>query len=242
MWTDFCRFASGNTAVKHVLSFMLLLAFQTRDVQSQASNPESVATPPRPELVVLMDTNADQQKVFAVEQSLALDLVQRLGDEGFYFSVISFGANGSRQIESGIAADTTLNAIRDLAPEPGHKKKVAPPELYNALIAGQAAFGRSSGQRAILVISGGQDDLDGKRFKQIKSAFRTQKISCHVAVVSWHPLYGTKGIQVRGFYLHDIARATHGKYVELGKNQKKVQAAVEKLVGRILQGEKTNVR
>lgn len=243
MWTSLFGSISGHRAARRVLAlFALLLLFRIRELQSQASSPESVPPDAKSELVVLVDINADQQKVFAVEQSLATDVVRRLGEKGFSFSLISFGADGSRQIESAVATDTTLTAIRDLSLEAGHKKEVAPPEAYEALINGQAAFSHDASERALLIISGGRENLDGKRSKHIKSSLRAQKIACHVAIVSWHPLYGTKGIQVRGFYLHDLARTTHGKYVELGKSQKKVQPAAQKLVERILQVQKTRVQ
>lgn len=243
MWTSLFASRSVNRAIKRVLAlFVLSLIFQLPELQSQASSPKSMPPPGKPELVLLVDINADQEKVFAVEQSLALDIVQRLGEEGFSFSLVSFGADGSRPMESGVGTDTTLQAIRDLSLEPGDKKEVLPTRLFEALIAGQAIFSHSASERAVLVISGGGDDLDGKRFKQIKSSLRTQKIACHVAIVSWHPLYGAKGMQVRGFYLHDLARSTHAKYVELGRNHKKVEAAVERLVERILQGEGVHAR
>lgn len=243
MWTSLSAPINGNHATKRVLAlFVLLLLFQIRALHSQASSPKSVPAPTKPELVVLVDINADQEKVFAVEQSLAIGIVERLGEKGFCFSLIMFGVDGSKQIESGAGTDTTLHAIRDLTLEPGDKKKVFPTKLYEALIAGQAVFSDGASERSVLVISGGRDDLDGKRFKQIKSSLRTQKIACHVAIVSWHSLYGTKGMQVRGFYLHDLARSTHGKYVELGKSQKKVPVAVQRLVERILQGEEARAR
>lgn len=243
MWTSLFASISSNGARKRIFAlFLLLLLLQIRELQSQVSSPERVPPLTKPELVVLVDINADQEKVFAVEQSLAIDIVEGLGEKGFSFSLIIFGLDGLKQIESEVGTENTLSAIRGLTLEPAQKKKVASPALYAALVAGQAAFGHSASQRAILVISGGRDDLDGKRFKQIKSSLRTQKIACHVAIVSWHSLYGTKGMQVRGFYLHDLARSTHGKYVELGKSQKKVPVAVQKLVERILQEEETNVR
>lgn len=243
MWTNFCALR-GKSATKQVsVFFVLLLLFQSQELQSQASSPESVLPPARPELVVLMDINADQEKVFAVEQSLALKVVHTLGDERFSLSLISFGAGRPSEIKSNVGSGEILKAIRDLTLEAAvRRRNIAPPEMYEALLEGQAAFSHDAQERAILVISGGRDDLDGKRFKQIRSGFRAQNIVCHAAVVSGPPLYGTKGIQERGFYLHDLAAKTHGKYVEVGKSQRKVQAAVRKLVDRILQGEEPRVR
>jgi hypothetical protein len=86
MWTNLRAFASVNTAAKRVLPFMVLLALQRRYVQSQTSSPEGVAAPTRPELVVLMDINPDQEKVMA--GSLAINVVQKLGEKGFSFSLI----------------------------------------------------------------------------------------------------------------------------------------------------------
>lgn len=236
MWISFCAFLSSTALRNRVLAIMVFVAlFPSRRLHGQEASPGGMNHPTRPKLVVLIDINADQKKVFAVEQNLASEVIERLDKRGFSFSLITFGTAGSDEIKSKVGADEAQNAIQELAVEVAPRENDGAPHLYEALATGIAALRTDMSEREMLVISGGGDDLGGKRLKQIRSALRGEHIVLHVAVVSWHPLYGTKGLQVRGFYLHDLAHSTHGKYVELGRNQKKVQRAVQKLVARMLQ-------
>jgi len=243
MWISLGITVIRNAAQKQALIFTpVLILLLGGHFQGQSPKPEGMPRRVRPELVLLIDINHDQEKVFRVEQSLALEVVHKLAENGSLFSVITFRSGGPSEIKSEVPADEALAAIKDLILEVSRKENTAPPKLYEALIVAESAFSHDASGRAVLVISGGREDLDGKRFKHIRSAFITQQIACHVAIVSSHPLYGTKGIQVRGFYLHDLARETRGKYVELGTNEKKVQPAVQKLTEQILQQEQAHVR
>jgi len=214
------------------LFFLLLILNTSPQCQTVAPNPAAQA--PLSQIVLLIDINADQDKVFALEKLLAQDMLCHLRRQGFVFPVIAFGPHGSRVINSGTDPDETLAAIRNLSLEAGEERSSAAPHLYQALQAATRNFNSDRKSKALLVISGGREDMSYKEFKTIRSTLSTNQIVCHVAIVSSHALYGTRAIQVRGFYLRNLAAKTHGKYVELGKREDQVLAVVAKLTERIL--------
>jgi hypothetical protein len=89
-----------------------------------------------------------------------------------------------------------------------------------------------------LVISEGNDYFPAKTFEQTISRARQLQIACYTVMVADHTLYGTKGIQRYGYQLRRLAGKTHGRYVEVGANQKKTIRSADELSKQILgQGE-----
>ena len=65
-------------------------------------------------LVVLLDINPNQKKVLPVELALAEGVIQKLGQPGNAFSVITFGSKSPTLLKSGVQASEAVAAIRDI--------------------------------------------------------------------------------------------------------------------------------
>ena len=107
-------------------------------------------------------------------------------------------------------------------------------QLYDALNLAFGQFADDDRAKSLLVISEGNDFFPGKTFKQTVSRARQLQVTLDIAMVASHPLRGTKSIQIYGFDLRRLAGKTHGRYVEVGDQQKKVSRSVDRLSESIL--------
>lgn len=185
------------------------------------------------QLVVLLDTNPHQKEVLRMELALAEGVIERLGQPGNVFSIITFGSQPPALLKSRVQADEAIAAIRNVTLEQT-KEKYFSVHLYDALNLAFSQFTNDPRPKSILVISEGNDYFPGKTFKQTVFQARQLQVTFDIALVADHAFYGTKGIQRYGFDLRRLVGKTHGRYVEVGGGQKKVPHSVDRLSESIL--------
>jgi len=185
------------------------------------------------QVVILLDTNPHQKKVLSVERALAERIVQNLRQPGNMFSVITFGSSPPTLLKSGVSPDDAIVAIRSVTLEQTREKYFSV-HFYGALTLALGEFADDTRPKSVLVISEGNDYFPRKTFKETVTKMQRQQIACDAAMVASHSFYGTKGIQMYGFDLRRFVGKTHGQYVEVGGNQKKVARSAERLSEGIL--------
>jgi hypothetical protein len=183
---------------------------------------------PGRELVVLIDVNPQQEKVLPVELDLAEGVVQKLRQPESTFTVITFGAEPPTLLKSRVHTDevvTAIEAVRLGRPSDGYLSA----QLYQALNLAFDQFTEDARPKSVLVITEGNDYPRGNALRQTVFRAQLSHVICNVAMVADHTLYGTKAIQRYGFYLRRLARKTHGRYVEVGGQEKNVPHSVDQL-------------
>jgi hypothetical protein len=224
--------SSKTPLTRSAICCVLTILTLCTDSQLLSENAAQQPVSPGHQLVVLLDVNANQRKVLPVELSLAEGVMQKLDQPGNVFSVITFGSQPPALLRLGVHADEAIVAIRDLALEQTSGDYLSV-HLYDAL---NLAFGQITDDarpKSVLIITEGNDGRS-KMFKQALSRSRQFHVTCDVAIVADHTLYGSKAIQRYGYYLRDLAGKTHGRYLEVGGRQKKVPAAVGRLSNKVL--------
>ena len=190
-------------------------------------------SPSSHELVVLVDIHPHQDKVLPAELALAEEVIHRLEQPGNTFSIIVFGSQAPVLVKSHVQAGEAITAIRTVTLEQTQETNFTV-HLYGALNLAFDQFTNDARPKSLLVISEGNDDFRGKTFKQTVSRAQQLRVACDVAMVADHPLRGSKSIQIYGFELRRLAGKTHGLYVEIGEEQKKVSRSVDRLSESIL--------
>ena len=184
---------------------------------------------------MLLDINPNQKKVLPVEMALAEGVIQKLGQPGNAFSVITFGSKSPILLKSGVQASEAVAAIRDIRIGQQSDEYLSV-QLYDALNLAFGQFADDAGSNSLLIITEGNDGR-GKLFKQAVTRARQLQVICNVAMVANHTLYGSKAIQrygFYGFYLRELAGKTHGRYIEVGDRPKKVPRSIDRLSESIL--------
>jgi hypothetical protein len=182
--------------------------------------------------VVLLDINPNQKKVLPVELALAEGVIQKLGQPGNTFSVITFGSRSPTLLKSGVQANEAVAAIRDIGLGQQSDEYLSV-QLYEALDLAFRQFTDDVGPNSLLIITEGNDGR-GKMFKQAVTRAQQLQVICNVAMVANHTLYGSKAIQRYGFYLRELVGKTHGRYIEVGDRPKKVPRSIDRLFESIL--------
>jgi uncharacterized protein (DUF58 family) len=209
----------------------LVLLIVCADSSLRANNAQqSSVQPPSPgrELAVLIDVNPHQEKVLPVELDLAEGVVEELRQPGSTFTVITFGDDSPTVIKSRVDADEALAAIRAVRlgrPSDGYLSA----QLYRALNLAFDQFPDDARPKSVLVITEGNDYPRGNALRKTVSRAQRSHVICNVAMVADHTFYGTKSIQKYGFFLRRLVGKTHGRYVEVGGEQKEVPHSVEQL-------------
>jgi hypothetical protein len=183
-------------------------------------------------LVVLVDINPNQKKVLPIELALAEGVIQELGQPGNAFSVITFGSKSWSLLKSRVQANEAVAKIRDIGLGDQSDEYLSV-QLYDALNLAYERFTGDPGPNALLIITEGNDGR-GKMFKQAVTRAQQLHVVCNVAIVANHALYGSKAIQRYGFYLRELAKKTHGRYIEVGDGPKKVPRSIKHLSESIL--------
>ena len=223
-----------------ILSLGLLLS-NWLCANGQTSAPPSENTPPSRhqvspsshELVVLVDIHPHQDKVLPVELALAEEVIHRLEQPGNMFSIIVFGSQTPVLVKSHVQAGEAITAIRTVTLEQTQETNFTV-HLYGALNLAFDQFTDDARPKSLLVISEGNDDFGGKTFKQTVTRAQQLRVGCDVVMVADHPLRGSKSIQIYGFELRRLAGKTHGLYIEIGEQQKKLSRSVDQLSENIL--------
>lgn len=185
------------------------------------------------QLVVLLDVNPHQEKVLPFEQTLAEGVVKKLGQPGSVFSVITFDAQPPTLLKSRVQADEAIATLRNVSLGQPSQEFLSV-QLYDALNLAFGEFTDDGRPRSLLVITEGNDYPHGRAFKQTVSKAQQLQVTCNVAMVAEHTLYGSKSIQRYGFYLRRLAGKTRGRYIEVGDSQKAVPNSADRLSRSIL--------
>jgi hypothetical protein len=222
----------ARLAIVSVLSALLTVCARLplRGDSEQQNSPRTSSSGHH--LVVLVDVNPNQKKVLPVELALAEGVIQKLGQPGNAFSVITFGSKSPTLLKSGVQASEAVAAIRDIGLGQQSDEYLSV-QLYDALDLAFGQFADDAGSNSLLIITEGNDGR-GKMFKQAVTRARQLQVICNVAMVSNHTLYGSKAIQRYGFYLRELAGKTHGRYIEVGDKPKKVPRSIDRLSESIL--------
>jgi hypothetical protein len=185
------------------------------------------------QIVVLLDINPNQRKVFSLESDLATGVLDQLNKTDDAVSLITFGsATPVLRIVDAKPSDA-IDAIKKASPEqPGARYFSV--HLYEAIDLALKQFKDDARSKSLLIISEGREDFGGKTFKEILSRARQLRLKCYVALVASHSLRGSKAILIYGFYLSDFARKTHGRCIEVGDRRKKLPRFVEQFSTDIL--------
>lgn len=176
-----------------------------------------------------------QNSVLPVEVSLFQRIVQKLDHQRVSFSVVLFGSN-VLILPTAKTIGEIQSSLKTVATEERESGSCLSCSLYEAIRLGMAQFADCDCSKSLVVISEGNDSVGRKEFNETAGRLGEQGVVLNVAIVARHPLYGSKGIQMYGYSLRNLARRTRGKYVELG-NQKAVDSAVLKLTRRVLEQE-----
>lgn len=223
-----CRPDSSKTLVARLAIFCLLGVSLRGERLPQTQRPSSSGH----QIVMLLDVNADQKKVLPVELALAQGVIQKLDKPGNVFWLITFGSQPPALLKSGVQVDEAIAAIRGVSLErtSANYRSV---QLYNALNLAFGQFIDDARPKSLLIITEGNDERRDM-FKQGDSRAQRLHVMCNVAMVADHTFYGPKAIQRYGFYLRELARETHGLYVEVGGRQQKIPVAVDRLFNSVL--------
>jgi hypothetical protein len=205
-----------------VCVFLAALAIWGQSSQVGEKSPvQQQASPSGHQLVILLDINPHQKKVLAVELALGEGIIQKLGQPGNAFTLITFGSQMPTLVKPGVTADEAMAAIRGVTVEHS-KEKYFSVHLFDALNLGINQFADDTRSKSLLVISEGNDYFPSKTFQETVSRAQQLQAACDVAMVADHTFYGTKGLQRYGFDLRRLAGKTNGQYIEVGGKQTKV--------------------
>jgi hypothetical protein len=193
------------------------------------------------QIVVLLDINPNQRKVFSLESDLAMGVLDHLNQTDDAVSLITFGSETPVLRIVNAKPSDAIDAIKKVSLEQPGKQYFAV-HLYKAIDLALNQFTDDARPKSLLIIAEGREDFGGKTFKQILSRARQLRVNCHVALVASHSLRGSKSILIYGFYLSDFARKTHGRCIEVGDRRKKLPRFVEQFSADILnQGQNQRV-
>jgi hypothetical protein len=183
---------------------------------------------PRRQIVVLLDVNPNQKNVLPIEQTLAEGVVKKLGQPGNVFSVILFGTESPTALKSKVPADEAIATLRDVGLGRSVQQYLSV-QFYAALSRAFDEFTDDTSPKSLLIITEGNDYPHSKAFNHAVARARQLQVTCNVAMVAEHTFYGSKSIQRYGSYLRRLAGTTHGRYVEVGRGQKRVSSSIGRL-------------
>jgi hypothetical protein len=204
------------------------------DSQLLASNaPQENQQPSSRQIVVVLDINPGQQKVFSLESDLATGVLEHLNQPDDRVSQITFGSEPPVLRISNAKPSDAIDAIKKVGPEQSRERYFSV-HLYKAIDLALNEFIDDARPKSLLIIAEGREDFGSKAFKQIVFRTRQLRVNCYVALVASHSLRGSKSILIYGFYLSELARKTHGRCIEVGDRQKKLPRFVEQFSADIL--------
>jgi hypothetical protein len=227
---------SSKTLLTRLASFCLvpILANVSADSQLLSNNsPEENQPPSSLQVVILLDTNPNQRKVFSLESGLATGVLDRLDHRDAAVSLITFGSGNPVLRTANAKPGEAIDAIKSVNLEQSGERYFSI-HLYKALDLALDQFTDDARPKSLFIIAEGREDFGGKAFKQIISKARQLRVNCYVALVASHSLPGSKSILIYGFYLSDFARKTHGRCIEVGDRKKKLPRFVEQFSTDIL--------
>jgi len=222
-------------ALKLVTVFLMLIFSVAYPARGQATTVGEATPvthqdvpPAGHQVIILLDTNPHQKKVLMVEIALAEAIIQKLSQPANEFSVITLGSGTPTVLKHAVIADEAIGVVRGIAIEDNWEKYFSV-RFFDALTLALDQFADDARPKSVLVISEGNDYFPPNTFKETVSRMQQLQVICDAAMVASHSFYGTKGIQRYGFDLRRLVGKTHGQYVEVGGNQKKVVRSAERL-------------
>jgi len=206
---------------------------------SADSPPPGQNAPPRNQqpsslqVVILLDINPNQHKVFSLESDLATGVLDHLDQRDAAVSLITFGSGNPALQSSDAKPREAIVAIKSVNLEQSGERYFSI-YLYKAMDLALSQFTDDARPKSLLIIAEGREDFGREAFKQIVSKARQLRVNCYVALVASHSLRGSKSILMYGFYLSDLASKTHGRSIEVGDRRKKLPQFVERFSTDIL--------
>jgi hypothetical protein len=195
--------------------------------------PQGNQQPSSLQIVILLDINPNQRKVFSLESDLATGVLDRLDQRDAAVSLITFGSGDPALRSSNAKPSEAMGAIQSVNLEQSGERYFSI-HLYKAMELALNQFTDDARPKSLFIIAEGREDFGRKTFKQLLSRTHQLGINCDVALVASHSLRGSKALLIYGFYLSDLARKTHGRCIEVGDRQKKLPRFVEQFATDIL--------
>jgi hypothetical protein len=177
-------------------------------------------------VILLIDANPNQRKVFSLELDLASGVLDRLDQRDTAVSLITFGSGDPALRSANVKPSEAIDAIKSVNLEQTRERYFSI-HLYKAMELALDQFTDDARSKSLFVIAEGREDFGGKAFKQIVSKARQLRVNCDVALVASHSLRGSKSILIYGFYLSELASKTHSRCIEVGDRKKKLPRFVE---------------
>ncbi len=185
------------------------------------------------QVVILLDINPNQSKVFSLESGLASGVLNHLNQRDAAVSLITFGYGEPALRSANAKPSEVVDAIKSVSLEQSGERYFSV-HLYKAMDLALSQFTDDVRPKSLFVIAEGREDFGHKAAEQLASRARQLGVKCHVALVASHSLRGSKSILIYGFYLSDFARKTHGRCIEVGDRRKKLPRFVEQFSTDIL--------
>jgi hypothetical protein len=227
---------SWKTLLSRLAIFCLvpILASVSADPRLQGSNvPQGNQQPSSLQVVILLDINPNQRKVFSLESGLATGVLDHLDQRDAAVSLVTFGSGDPVLRSDNAKPSEAIDAIKSINLEQSGGRDFSV-HLYKAMELALSQFTNDARPKSLLAIVEGREDFGGKAFKQIVSRARQLNVNCYVALIASHSLRGSKSILVYGFYLSDLASKTHGRSIEVGDRRNKLPRFVERFSTDIL--------
>jgi hypothetical protein len=235
------RPVSAKTLSTRLAIFCLVPILAAVSPDSPANQAQEGNQQPSPlQVVIVLDVNPNQHKVFALESALATGVLDRLNQRDAAVSLVTFGSQEPVLRIANAKPSNAIDTITNVNLEQSREKYFAV-HLYRALDLALNQFKDDPRPKSLLIVAEGREDFGGKQFKQIVSRAHQLRVNCYVALVASHSLRGSKSILKYGFYLSDLARKTHARCIEVGDRRKKLPRFVERFSTDILnQGQKSS--
>lgn len=227
------RPVSAKTLSTRLAIFCLVPILAAVSTDSPANQAQEGKQQPSLQVVIVLDVNPNQRKVFALESALATGVLDRLNQRDAAVSLVTFGSQEPVLRIANAKPSNAIDTITNVNLEQSREKYFAV-HLYRALDLALNQFKDDPRPKSLLIVAEGREDFGGKQFKQIVSRARQLRVNCYVALVASHSLRGSKSILKYGFYLSDLARKTHARCIEVGDRQKKLPRFVERFSTDIL--------
>ena len=211
------------------LTISFLFACLTASALTDQSGEQHEASETPLLLGIIVDTHAHQHRVIEFERTALSSLLETFPNIRLF--VLSYAERPA------IAQDWTTTALpSDLA-----EHIVIDPQsdiehgasLWDAMGIGLSKLNSENGQaKSLIVIGEGNDGASVIRYRDVKELARKAHVQCFALLVADHNLIGGR-VRHYGFYLNELASATHGASFDIESNKKKLRKALSKISKRI---------
>jgi high affinity Mn2+ porin len=181
----------------------------------------------RQQIALLLDASFHQQKVFALEQQTAVEMLSAFEKNKAQALVMSYGAEIHSSGE--LTADlVSLHAFTgSLRVETGKRNQTV--LLYEAMKRAYEKLYQGSGTKAVVVLAEGNDYGSSINWKTMAVLAQRAHIACYFVLFADHSFYGRE-LRHYGYYLVELAPRTGGTLWEVGDTPRKARQTSQQLI------------